>query len=416
MDTTVRSGEVLAYAGPGEFRRGWGVLLACAIGNAAGISGLPFFSLSSFMGPLHDAFGWSRGEIGLAATFMTVGIFCMGAIVGRLCDRFGVRRVVIPSIVAYALVCLALTQIGGTPWTLYAGYVAFAVLGTATTSVGWSRPVTAWFDRRRGLALGLMTSGSGVASMLGPIYVTTLIARFGWQAGWLGLAAVAISALPLAILLLRDAPQTPRGAVVVEALGLRGSQAFRTRQFWFMALGILAFTCGTGGVIIHLTPLLVDKGLDRAGAAKVLALMGMGIVVGRLTGGWLLDRLHGPLVAICIFACAPLSYVLLSVLGAPAAPFAVLFMGLSIGAEVDVLAYFTGRFFGTRSYSEIFGWLFGCLALGTAAGPVVVGALYEQSKSYGPALAVSGGLCLLAIVLYGTLGRYPSFTRQGEAA
>ena len=281
---------------------------------------------------------------------------------------------------------------------------------------GWSRPITAWFDAQRGLALGLMMTGSGIASMLGPIYVTTLIARYGWQAGWLGLAAVAIAALPLAVFLLKDAPSVARGAVASQALGVKASGAFRTLQFWFMAIGILAFTCGTGGVSIHLTPMLVDKGLDRAAAAKVLALLGLGIIVGRLSGGWLLDRLHGPAVALGVFACAPAAYLLLSLAGAPAAPAAVLIMGLAVGAEVDVLAYFTSRFFGTRSYSEIFGWLFGCLALGTAAGPVLVGAFYEQSRSYGPALAVCGALCVVAIALFGALGRYPIFTPSNETA
>jgi predicted MFS family arabinose efflux permease len=390
-----------------EFRRGWPVLLAAAMGNGAGLAAVPLYSLSSFIPPLEAQFGWSRGAIGAAATIITAGIFLTGPLVGRLCDRHGVRRLALPSMALMALALAALTQLQSSILTLYAGYVLVAITGAATTSIVFTRVVNTWFDRSRGLALGITMTGSGFTAFVMPLLLGKVIGTWGWQAGFLACAAVALLPLPFAWALLHER-QIQSTRQQVGTVGIASNIALRSRRFWTMVVAALVFSCAMGGIIVHVVPLLRDIGFSAEAAARAAALLGVGIVAGRLLTGALLDRLHGPAVAAGLMMTTAMGLAFLYSGSLSLAPFAVFIVGLALGSEGDLLAYFTARYFGMRSYAEIFGWLFGFLALGTATGPIAIMALHEEA-GYGRALLVFIGLCLVAAGLLGSLGRYPNW-------
>jgi MFS family permease len=400
----------------GELRRSWPVLVATAAGNAGGMAALPIYSLSSFITPLQREFGWSRGAIGAAATIITVGIFVTGPFVGHFCDRHGVRALALPSMLLFAIAHAALTLINGSIATLYGGFVLLTIAGAATTSVTFTRVVNSWFDKARGLALGLTMTGSGITAFALPLLLAPVIRAEGWRAGFLTCGAIALLPALISWFLLherrvenaRTTDKTP------PAFGMSAKGALRTRHFWTMVAAAIVFSSSVGGVIVHIVPLLGDIGLSAPAAARTASLLGVGIVAGRLLTGALLDALHGPLLAAFFMLCAAAGFLILYGGSPRLVLFAVLLIGLSLGSEGDLLAFFTARYFGMRSYAELFGWMFGFIALGTSAGPLLIMGL-QEGGGYRTALLVFAGQCVVAAALFGSLGRYPVWTEQRQA-
>jgi MFS family permease len=132
------------------------------------------------------------------------------------------------------------------------------------------------------------------------------------------------------------------------------------------------------------------------------------MIIGRLGTGTLLDRMNGPLLGATLMISTACGFLILYMQWMGGIPFAIVLMGLALGSEGDVLAFFTGRYFGMRNYAELFGWVFGFLALGTAAGPLLIAAL-QNGTGYRAALGASVIQCLCAAALLGSLGRYPDW-------
>ena len=151
--------------------------------------------------------------------------------------------------------------------------------------------------------------------------------------------------------------------------------------------------------------------LEAATAAVIAGLSGITMVVGRIGGGFLLDRVNGNIVAALSTAFPVMaSLLLLSMPGSvPAAVAAAAIVGLSLGAELDAVAYLTTRHFGLRSFGVLFGTIGGLQALATGSGPLLVNYVYDVTRSYNPALMLFIPICGLGAVLFLSLGRYPRF-------
>lgn len=388
-----------------EFRRGWPALLAATVGLACGLATIPFYSLSSFMAPLNEEFGWSRAQIGVASTIFTVMLFVTGPVMGRFADRYGARRLALPSVVLLALALAALTLIGGSVMTLYAGFILMSLAGAATTYVAYTRIVNTWFERSRGLALGITMAGAGVTAFVMPLMLARVIGEFGWRGGYVACALLALLPLPLLYLWLRERVETPAERAHAN-IGMTMAEVARTRRFWTM-LGAAAFLSPALQVaVIHMMPMLGEIGLAPAEAARTAALLGLGIIIGRFLSGVMLDRFHGPLVGFVLFLIPVFGYLALWSHSVTLAPYAVTMVGISLGVEGDILAYFASRYFGLRSYAEIFGWIFGVMAITGACGPLLMLAIPE-SAGYRPVLLIFSAMAAVAAVLISTLGRYP---------
>jgi MFS family permease len=401
----------------GEFQRGWGIVAAAAAGCGLGLSALPFYGLSPLMVPLQQEFGWDRASISIAFTFMTLGLLTAGPlIVGRLSDRVGVRAVALTSIPLFAITLFALQFVPAGPdgapgplW-LWLGYLAMALLGAGTSPITYTRAVNAWFDKNRGLALGLTLAGTGMMGIILPLIMAQVVPVHGWRGGFMTLAGLAILALPIVALLLRDAPRADGTAAPMEALGATLGQAVNNYRFWAMGFAFLILALGIAGLVVHLFPMLTDAGLTPQQAGGIASLIGVGVIIGRLIIGFLVDRFFGPAVAIVVFAITAVGCLLLASGGVAVAPYAAFLIGFALGAEVDLIAYFTSRYFGMKRYGEIYGWQYGFYGLGAAFAPVLMGKLFELGgQSYELALQVSAALCVAACLLLAILGRYPRF-------
>jgi MFS family permease len=419
-----------------EFRRGWRTLFASAIGNGSGLSGLPFYTFGVFVVPLVEAFGWTRGDVSGAASSLIVGTAITAPIIGSMIDRYGVRRVGIASMAALALGYALLTQLGGSIAMFYAAWLAMSLVGGGTTPVVWTRTVGVWFDRGRGFALGLALAGSGLASLFAPVLTNKAIAAWGWQGGYLALAAfILLVAVPLIAIFLQDqppaapsvaaiaAPGAPAAAApatqVAPALpGLTLDEALRTAAFWKIAIGFFFVSGVVAALIINLVPLLIDRGLERADAAAIASVMGIAVLGGRIGIGFLLDRLHAPAVARTLLGLCAGGCVLLSLSDLPgwAIALAVMSLGLAAAAEVDLVAFLSSRFFGMRAYGKIYGWQLTAFYLGAAIGPFAAGRAYDHYQSYLPVLYFAAGALLFGAIVTGTLGRPPEFIPDPHAS
>jgi predicted MFS family arabinose efflux permease len=391
-----------------EFRRdhAWRVVLAAWIGVAMGLTALPFYTLGIFAKPLALEFGWSRSVIQSGFTFSMLGVICSAWVAGWAIDRFGVRPVALFSQAGLALGFVGLSLQTGSTILWQANWFLFAVLGVGTTPLTWSRGIASWFDKRRGLALGVALSGTGVTALVAPPLVNLIVAAHGWRAGYMAVAlSIVLVAMPAVWLLFREKPRAAPGAVAPEGEGLSLRQALRSRHFWLLIVSFWLICAAVSGLIPNLVPMLTDSGLTMTEAAGYASLLGLNVMVGRLLAGWLLDRFWGPAVALVLLMPPTLACLLLAVPQWPGA--AVMMIGLAAGAEFDLIAYLCLRYFGTRNFGQIYAWQWVNFSVAAGAGPIAFAMIFDRTGSYHDALLVAAVLLVLGPLLLLGLGRYP---------
>lgn len=393
-----------------EFRRdhAWRIVLAAWLGVALGLTALPFYTLGIFAKPLAAEFGWSRSVIQSGITFSMLGVVCSAWAAGWLIDRFGVRPVALASQAGLALGFLGLAAQTGSTTLWQANWFLFAILGVGTTPLTWSRGIASWFSKQRGMALGIALSGTGATALIAPPLLNKVVAAYGWRGGYVAVAAaIVLVAMPAIWLLFREKPRADAaGAKQPEGEGMSLGEALRTRHFWLLIVGFWAICSTVAGLIPNLMPMLTDGGLSMAEAASYASLLGLMVMAGRLVAGWLLDRFWGPLVALILLTPPAFACLLLAWQQWPG--LAVMLIGLTAGAEFDLIAYLCLRYFGTRNFGQIYAWQWTGFSLATGAGPVAFAWIFDSTGSYQQALYASALLLVAGPLLLLGLGRYPS--------
>jgi MFS family permease len=384
-----------------ELKAGWLIVLAAALAIGVGAMGIGFYSLGLFVKPLQAEFGWSRAEVSGAATFQQFGIFLSGPLVGWLADRWGARAIAVTSFIAMPLALLLLARTGPSVVGWDALWLLVAIAGAGTTPAIWARIVSLRFDAARGLALGLMLMGTGVAAILAPALLGKVLAQDGWRTAITVMAATTlVIGLPASLMV--GTSDRPKDAAA------KAGRFEANRQT--LVLLLIAFLLGliVAGLIVHLVPMLVDRGMDATAAAQVAAGVGVAVLVARLVVGYLFDRYHAPYVA-ALFLLSPVVAALMLWSGGPVL-IAALMLGLAAGAEVDMLAYFTGRYSALANYGATYGGVLGVFCLGAAIGPMLFGKAYDAFGGYDLALVSSAAVLLGVVALIATLGQY----REGQ--
>ena len=336
---------------------------------------------------------------------------------GWLIDRADARRVALASIVAFAVVCATIALARMSLPLFYVLHVALALAALGTLPASYTRIIVAWFDRNRGLALGLALAGVGLAPVVGIPILSGVIAGGGWRRGYLALAALMLGvALPAVLLLVRSTPSRLGlgkdgdawgAAALATALpaGPPFAVAVRSRVFILLALVFLVMGVVGAGLSTHLAAALADKGTSPAAVVHVLGRLGVGLVLGRLATGLLLDRVPARAVAAGIMGAAAVGIVLVA--RGEATEWAILLVGLGFGAEFDFLSYFLSRYLGLAHYGKLYGIVYGLFQLGWAAGAWGVGAAYDRLQSYDLAFAMLAGGAGVAAGLFLLIGRQP---------
>lgn len=392
----------------GELRGREFLLASAAVGLSAGMTATMFYSLGVLIPALQGEFGWSRSQISLGAVFLTIALFLTGPFAGRLCDRHGAALIGSTSLAVYALGIIALAQFLGSIGQFWVAYFLISVVGAGSTPIVLVRPISVVFDRNRGLALGIVLTGAGLAGFWVPRLVAFVTEGYGWRAAYMSLAAIALLAAPLVWFGFRTVPESPgsRKETAFPTVGMSLTDARRTPQFWLLCAMALGMAVGIAGMIVHLVPQFRDLGADALTAARIASTVGLASVAGRMIVGVMLDRFAATRVTLVTLGLAALGMFLLWWAGLTYAYPAVILMGLAAGAEIDLLAYLVSRYFGPRHYSAIYGWLYGVFALGYGFSPFLVGLLREHYGSYGSALLICTLLMSISAVLALRLGPY----------
>ncbi|MEC3947443.1 MFS transporter [Sphingobium sp. HWE2-09] len=397
----------------GEFRRGWQVVLASLLGIGLGLSPMPFYTIGVFAPHLAQEFGWSMGQIMGGISVMTLMVLWAGPAVGLLAGRVGVRPVAMASLVLFGLSFMSLGLSTGSLVQYYTSWAMIAVLGAGTLPITWTKAVNHWFDRRKGLALGLSLMGTGLFGMFSKSYVGWLIESFGWRAAYVGLGLLPLLiALPTAYFLFRDTDTHPSAVVrTTTPGGLTVRQAFRDWRFWLLAVALMPISFALGGPVPNMEVILTSKGIAVDTVLMLTPIIGLSALIGRIAGGWLLDRFWAPAVAFVILAVPGLSCWLLTIdgIGFGTAALAIFLIGFALGIEYDVMAFFVARYFGLRSYAAIYGILYVFFAMGSGFGPLGFGWDYDAHGSYDLALKASFVMLLIAAASFLLLGRYRVF-------
>jgi predicted MFS family arabinose efflux permease len=397
-----------------EFRRGWPVLVAAALGTAFGASPIPFNSAGPFTKPLAEEFGWGRGDIQLALFWFTAAVVLTVPFIGGLADRIGVRKVAIGTLALFGVTFAALAF---TPASLLGFYLLWALMGAlggGSTPVTWTRAVNAWFVHNRGLALALTLMGTGVTAAFLPSLATWLIGEFGWRKAFLGISLLPLAvALPVVVWLFREPDEKDAHPQIAPAnrVGASVAQALRDYRFWVIALSILCVAIGVGGSITNFQPLLMDRGFEPQQAARIAGVIGVSVIVGRLLAGVLIDRYWAPLVTLPMLALPAVACFLLAQPQVPAAAaiLSAVLIGLAAGAETDLVAYLTARYFGLANYGRLYGLQYSVFGFASGISPFLFGKVFDVTGSYQPILYVAAVLFVLGAVALLTLGRYPQF-------
>ena len=398
-----------------EWRAHWPVVLAAGAGYAA--STIVTYSSSLFIQPMQAEFGWSRAQIMSGHSVSAVAGALCAPFTGYFVDRLGPRRLGIVAVIALCIVTALLGLTGASIWMWRAMWlpVAFAIV-LIQPSV-WTAAVTSLFAAGRGLALAAMLCGGSIASIVTPPLTYWLIEAFGWRLAWVGLATFwAVIALPLIVLFFTSAKDRQRTgqSPKPKASELPRSSVWESGILSLRYLQILVGGVLIAGIVVTLAvsivPILSSRGIGRAEAAGLASLIGVSAIVGRLGIGTLLDRIHGRyLAALCVALPIVGISILIAVPGSMgAAAVAVLILGFSFGAELDIIAYLTSRYFPTENFGFLFGTIGGCLGLAAGNGPVLLSAVFDSTGSYVNALWGAIPICAVAALLFLSLGPYPT--------
>jgi MFS family permease len=150
----------------------------------------------------------------------------------------------------------------GSPWHFYGSWILLGGAGTALSPVGYSRAVSTWFQRRRGLALGIVISGAAVAAVTQPPAAQALINEVGWRSAYLVIGAVTlVIGVPIAALFIRERPPDGRTGRSV-ATGATLAEGLRSRVFWTLVVVFFASAISLNSAIVHLAALLTDRGVS----------------------------------------------------------------------------------------------------------------------------------------------------------
>lgn len=411
-----------------RFFYGWVIVAVCLFGISSGPAAFGLASMGLFADPLAREFGWGRTEISLAVSVMMLSTAVSMPLVGRLVDQLGPKRVLVPSIVVLAA-CLFAMPLVTNYWQFIAVYLGMGTIAVGTNSVAYMRILTSWFDRSRGLAIGLAGSGTGLGFAYVPIVTETLVSSYGWRAGYVGLGLILIViTLPLVCLVLREKPQDV-GLTVDgnsrrnedepshDSEGMSLSEAVGSRDFWVLAMIFVGLAFVLYGLIPHLVPMLMDRGISSSMAATIASVFGLSAFAGRLLIGFMIDRYDARRIALFFFSLSALGLLVLAT-PAPAAALIVVavLLGGSLGAEVDMLAYLTSRYFGLRCFAQIFSFLFSAVMVAMGLGPLVFGIVFDTTGSYQSILALGVPICILAIGLVLLLKPYAEQRRGGPVS
>jgi len=390
------------------------------------IVGIALYGLPFFYDFMVREFGWSRAQVtsGNAISKLLVGPL-FGFLAGWLVDRFGPRRLMVAGILMAGIALVGLGAIHS-----LTGFYFFYLFNALGNFCGGPLPnqvlLSRWFTAARGRAMGFAYLGIGIGGAIVPFLALWLTQEVGWRGALqaLGLLIV-LAALPLA-LVVKESPDRAAGrAPSPEPLAPSPASVapvFRSPAFYLLLAGSMCSIAAVGGTNQHLKLFLsLDHGYSQGAAAKIVSLVLLSSLAGRLGMGWLADRFPKKYVMLLIYllVAAAIPLLLLTDVRGAVYPFAVVF-GLGLGGEYMVIPLMAGELFGVRVLGRTMGVVLAADGVAEALAPWLVGRMHDVSGTYATgfgaliACAVMGAIAVA--LLPRAIPRDPAFVGAQHAA
>ena len=401
------------------FFYGWIIVAVTFVTMAIGVNARTSFSL--LFPPIIDEFGWERGVTAGAFSFGFLASGVASPLIGRMMDRFGPRAVMELGI-ALMGGGLLLAPLTTQPWHMY--LTLGVMVGVGSVCLGYSGQslfLPNWFNRRRGLALGLAFTGVGIGSITLLPWAQHMIEQTGWRTACTAIGILVLVVLAPINLLLRKRPEDiglrPDGdaapspsakpvSYIVDSdwagIDWTLSRAVRTARFWWLALGYFCALYIWYAVQVHQTKYLLDIGFSPGVAVWALGVVSLLGIPGQIVLGHLSDRLGREWIwtascmgfAICYAALIALAHVPTLML----VYVAVLAQGALGYGLTSILGAVVVEIFQGKHYGSIFGSVMLAGLAGGASGPWITGLLHDLSGNYTIAFAIGIGVSGLSAV------------------
>ena len=392
----------------------WWVVVGSTIALVVCNGPVGLFTFGVLLKPITEEFGWDRGTMsaasGMASLMIAVGV----PVGGMLVDRWGVRRTLLPVIVLFSVCMAAISLTPPSPVIFILLYALMGLVSASDSPQPYVKTIAAWFDSRRGLAVGIAMAGVGLGIILVPQLTRLLIDAYGWRWAYVGLGIVAFAvAFPAVAILVHEPMASPGlqasgqfGTAVLPGVSVREALT-GSRRFWLLALPVFLVATAVNGTVVHMVPLLTDRGSSAAFATSMLSSVGLASILGRLLCGYLADRFFAPSVAAGFFVL-PCIGIFVLIIGARSfwPLIGAITLGLALGGEIDMIGYLTTRYFGLRRFGELYGYLFAVFAVGSALGPYFMGLAFDAFHSYDSALTCFIVALIIASLLISRLSAY----------
>jgi MFS family permease len=345
-----------------------------------------------FLEPVSTEFGWARSIFPQAVIIPAIVGAVWGPFAGRAIDRFGVRVMAAPGIVLFAASLFMLSIMHGSLIELYVIGTIMGLGGPLAGPIAFVKVISSWFDRRRGLVLGLVLSAAPMLTIaaLTPA-LGAMLPHVGWREGY-RLVSVGVLVLGLIAVLLMKERQVSAGESLgaagtsrptIQLTGVTPREALGSRNFWI----ILACTCFTAaavsGVNSHIIAWCTTQHIPLESARWLLSASSLAGIGGPVVAGLIVDRFQTPRVMVVFHLAALVGLLLLlSTRSAVVMVTGMSMMGFGYSAVTGLTPFLTSRYFGLRSASEIFGIAIGAATMAIGAGPVLMGVGFDHFGSY----------------------------------
>ena len=388
---------------------GWVIVAACFTMWTV-VFGIQY-SFGIFFKSLQDALGCSRGAISWAMT-IHLFIYALSMVpAGWAIDRFSIR--IVYSLAAFGVgLPLALCSVVSEPWQLYLLYgllgISIAICAPSIFTI-----IIRWFAEKRGLAMGLASSGSGFGTLVAPPLTNALIASYGWRNTFiiLGLASVVI--LFVCAQYIKNPPEPVSdktgSKAVKSACGgqthrpnprqeMTLGQAIRTKEVMLIIVAAASAQIASRVIVVHIAPHATDMGISPFVAAMALSTLGCGSVLGRIVMGFFQDKIGAQRsMIICLTTMGVCLFTLPFITSdAVLFIFAILF-GLAFGSDLPQVPAITVQSFGVASMGLIYAFIVGVINILSSLGPLAAGYIFDVTHSYTIAFLGAGVLLFLGV-------------------
>lgn len=390
-----------------ELRDQWRPLLAAMIGMGSGYS-LAQYTVSIMAPQMIEEFNWSRGEFAAVGGLSLFTVFVF-PIIGRITDTIGVRWTALIGVLSLPIGYLAITMMTGDIRAYMVIFVLQAIFCVTTTATVYTRIVVQYIKKARGLALAIAASGPAVTGAIGAPMLNNFVDAHGWREGYYVVAVFSVVAGAIALLMMPserrkvDPDAKPHKRNLKEDFSI----ITKTPAFWVMIGGLLLVNLPQVLALTQMKLLLQENGAQPEEISFMLSAFATGILIGRFACGLALDRFPAHLVATIGLGLPSIGlFLIASSIDTPAAlTMAVILLGLSFGAEGDVVAYLVVRNFGVGVYSTVMGLMTLTISTSTSLGAAFVGVLLETTGAFTLFVIICAFAVLFGALLFLLLGR-----------